>query len=80
MRKLLICATQEIAAKLEEILRHNFDVKLDILGYNAVNVVCEILAEVQRKWVTVCRFSRTESLQDILTMFRINLRLITKKS
>ena len=80
MRKLLIRATQELAAKLEEKLRHDFDVKVDILDYNTVNIVCEILAEVRRKWVTVCRFSHTESLQDILTMFRINLQLITKKS
>ena len=38
-----------------------------------LNVVCEILAKVRRKWVTICRFVPYENLDDILTMFRVNL-------
>jgi len=31
MQKLLICATKELATKLEEKLRHHYDVQSDIL-------------------------------------------------
>jgi hypothetical protein len=31
MQKLLICVTKELAFKLEEKLRHHYDVQLDIL-------------------------------------------------
>jgi hypothetical protein len=31
MQKLLICATKDLATKLEEKLRHHYDVQLDIL-------------------------------------------------
>ena len=45
-----------------------------------VNIACEILAQVQRKWITICRFVPNENLDDILTMFRVNLELRTKRA
>ena len=80
MRKLLIRATYELASRLEDKLRHNYDVRVHVLDDRTTSVVCEISAEVRRKWVTVCRFAHTENLEDILTMFRVNLELKTKKT
>ena len=79
VRKLLIRATHELASRLEEKLRHNYDVRVHVLDDRTIIVVCEISAEVRRKWVTVCRFAHTENLEDILTMFRVNLELKTKR-
>ena len=60
-----------------KISRHNYDINAYILDDNAVNVECEVLAAVRRNG-SVCRFAHVESLQDILTMFRINLQLKQK--
>lgn len=60
-----------------EISRHNYDINVYILDDNAVDVECEILAEVRRNGL-VCRSAYIESSQDILTMFRINLQLKQK--
>ena len=79
MRKLLIRATYELASRLEDKLRHNYDVRVHVLDDSTTSVLCEISAEVRRKWVTVCWFAHTENLEDILTMFSINLELKTKK-
>ena len=79
VRKLLIRATHELASRLEDKLRHNYDVRVHVLDDRTTSVVCEISAEVRRKWVTVCRFAHTENLEDILTMFSVNLELKTKR-
>jgi hypothetical protein len=60
-----------------EISRHNYDINVYILDDNAVNVECEMLAGARRNGL-VCRFAHIESLQDTLTMFRINLQLKQK--
>jgi len=60
-----------------EISRHNYDINAYILDDNAVNVECEILAEVRRNGL-VCRFEHIESSQDMLTVCRINLQLKQK--
>lgn len=80
MKKLLIHATKELAIKLEEKLRHRYDVQLDILDEhddkNKSNVnVCEIKVKIRKDWVTLCRFAPNENLKDILTMFQINYEL-----
>jgi hypothetical protein len=80
MQKLLIRATKELAIKLEEKLRHHYDVQLEILdGHedkNKVNTdVCEIRAKIRRDWITLCRFTPNENLKDILTMFQVNYEL-----
>ncbi|MGA7543784.1 MAG: hypothetical protein WBW34_12050 [Nitrososphaeraceae archaeon] len=79
MQKLLIRATHEVAYKLEEKLRHRYDIQVYVLDDNIANVVCEILAKVRRKWVTICRFVPYENLDDILTMFRVNFELRTRR-
>jgi hypothetical protein len=84
MQKLLICATKDLATKLEEKLRHHYDVKLDILdSHNDKNGdsinVCEIKAKIRRDWITLCRFVHNENLKDILTMFQVNYELKARR-
>jgi demethoxyubiquinone hydroxylase (CLK1/Coq7/Cat5 family) len=84
MQKLLIRATKEIATKLEEKLRHHYDVQLDTLGdqdnnNNTNAIVCEIKAKVKRNWITICRFAPNENLKDILTMFEVNYELKARR-
>jgi hypothetical protein len=72
MQKLLICVTKELAFKLEEKLRHHYDVQLDILDdHDDKNKddtdVCKIKA-------TLCS-APNENLRDILTMFQVNYEL-----
>jgi hypothetical protein len=84
MKKLLIYATKELAIKLEEKLRHRYDVQLDILDdhddKNKSNVnVCEIKVKIRKDWVTLCRFAPNENLKDILTMFQVNYELKARR-
>jgi hypothetical protein len=84
MKKLLICATKELAIKLEEKLRHHYDVQLNILDdhddKNKSNAdVCEIKVKIIKDWVTLCRFASNENLKDILTMFQVNYELKARR-
>ena len=84
MKKLLICAPKELAIKLEEKLRHHYDVQLDTLDdhddKNKSNAnVCEIKVKIKKDWVTLCRFSPNENLKDILTMFQVNYELKARR-
>ena len=84
MKKLLIHATKELAIKLEEKLRHRYDVQLDILDdhddKNKSNVnVCEIKVKIRKDWVTLCRFAPNENLKDILIMFQVNYELKARR-
>ena len=84
MQKLLICATKELATKLEEKLMHHYDVQSDILeGHDDNNksnaIVCEIKVKVKREWITICRFAPNENLKDILTMFQVNYELKARR-
>lgn len=68
MQKLLIRATKELAIRLEEKLRHHYDVQLEILyGHddkNKANInVCEVKAKVRRDWIKLCRFAPNENLK-----------------
>lgn len=69
-----------MAYKLEEKLRHHYNVKIYALEDNIANVVCEILAKVRENWIIICRFAPYENLDDILTMFRVNFELKAKRS
>lgn len=79
LQKLLIRAPQEVAYKLEEKLRHCYDIQICVLDDNIANEVCEILANVRKRWITMCRFASYENLDDILTMFRVNFELRTRR-
>jgi hypothetical protein len=72
MQRILIYAPGQVANKLEEKLRHKYDVEVGIVPYDAV---CEIKANIRRSWVTICRFTSDENLKDIMTMFEVNYEL-----
>ena len=76
MRRILICASNAIARKLEDRLRHTFDVEVKII----TSEVCEIKAKIRRDWVTICRFADNENLNDVLTMFQVNYELKSRQS
>lgn len=80
MQKILIMAIDPIKSQLEEKLRVRFDVETMTIPKDGI---CEIKANIKRDWITVCRFSASENLRDILTMFEVNYELrtrITKRS
>jgi len=74
MRKILISAPEMIVNKLEERLRHKYDVQIKTIPKDA-GAVCEIKANIRRGWITICRFAYDENLKDILTMFEVNYEL-----
>ncbi|HKG88763.1 MAG TPA: hypothetical protein VKA95_10580 [Nitrososphaeraceae archaeon] len=54
MRKILISAPELIINKLEEKLRHKYDVQIKPIP-NDASAVCEIKAKVGRDMITICR-------------------------
>ena len=71
MRRILICAPDSIARRLEDKLRHKFDVEIKIVSSD----VCEIKGKIKRDWVPICTFAHNENLKDVRTMFQVNNEL-----
>jgi hypothetical protein len=71
VRRILICAPDSVAKRLEDKLRHKFDVEVKIVSDD----VCEIKGKIKRDWVSICRFAHNENLNDVLTMFEVNYEL-----
>ena len=70
-------AMEPLKSQLEEKLRFQFDVEsVDITN----NGICEIKAKLKRDWITICRFTASENLRDILTMFEVNYELRARNS
>lgn len=77
MQKIMIMAMEPLKSQIEEKLRFQFDVEsID----NSNNGICEIKAKLKRDWITICRFSASENLKDILTMFEVNYELRSRNS
>jgi hypothetical protein len=74
MRKVTIQAPGGIATVLEEKLRRKYEVKVEVIPDNP-KAVCKIMARKNRKWITICSFASDENIQDIITMFEVNLQL-----
>ena len=72
MQKILILAPGALAYKLEEKLRHKFDVETTLPDTESL---CQIRAKIRRSWITICSFASDENLKDILTMFEVNYEL-----
>jgi predicted peptidase len=71
----MICAPREITRLLSERLRQQYEVQsVTVENYDS-HSICKIQAKVSGKWVTICRFSPYENLQDVLTMFKVNLQI-----
>jgi hypothetical protein len=76
MQKILIRAPEELARKLEESLRRNYDTRTEPFEeYGSTTEICEIRAKIVRQWITICRFASDESLKNIITMFKVNLEI-----
>ena len=76
MQKILIRAPEELARKLEERLRQNYDIRTEIFeDHSCTSGICEIKAKIFRQWITVCRFASDESLKNIITMFKVNFEI-----
>ena len=78
MQKILVRAPPDLAHKLEETLRRNYDVRTEISESDSEEI-CEIEARITRDWITICRFAPDENLKDILTMFKVNLEIKSRR-
>ena len=74
MRKIFITASQKIINQLEKKFRHNFEI--DFEYSDSLEGKIELIKN--NKWVTICRFSSNESLDNIVTMFNVNYEIKSK--
>ena len=78
MQKILVRAPPDLAHKLEETLRRNYDVRTEISESDSEEI-CEIEARITRDWITICRFAPDENIKDIVTMFKVNLEIKSRR-
>jgi hypothetical protein len=71
LRKIFITASQKIINQLEKKLRHNFEIEFEYS--DSLEGKIEVIKN--NRWVTICRFSSNESLDNILTMFNVNYEI-----
>ena len=74
MRKIFITASQTIINQLEKKFRHNFEIEFEYS--DSLEGKSEVIKN--NKWVTICRFSSNESLDNIVTMFNVNYEIKSK--
>jgi hypothetical protein len=78
LQKILVRAPPDLAHKLEETLRRNYDVRTEISESDSEEI-CEIEARITRDWITICRFAPDENIKDIVTMFKVNLEIKSRR-
>jgi len=71
MKKIFITSSEKIVNQLERKLRYNFDIDYKYSDRKEG----KIEARKKNEWVTICRFSSDENLDDILTMFNVNYEI-----
>ncbi|HEX5186446.1 MAG TPA: hypothetical protein VFV86_06105 [Nitrososphaeraceae archaeon] len=71
MKKIFITSSEKIINQLEQKLRHKFDI--DFKYSNRLEGKIE--ARKNNEWITICRFSSDENLDNILTMFDVNYEI-----
>ncbi|MDW3611956.1 MAG: hypothetical protein QOK90_07510 [Nitrososphaeraceae archaeon] len=74
MRKIFITASQKIINQLEKKFRHNFEIEFEYS--DSLEGKIEVIKN--NRWVTICRFSSNESLDNIVTMFNVNYEIKSK--
>jgi hypothetical protein len=74
LRKIFITASQKIINQLEKKFRHNFEIEFEYS--DSLEGKIEVIKNNQ--WVTICRFSSNESLDNIVTMFNVNYEIKSK--
>jgi hypothetical protein len=70
----MIRAPKGVATLLEEKLRNTCEVEIEVIPDHPKSV-CQIMAKISRKWITICSFASDENLMDIVTMFEVNYHL-----
>ena len=73
MRKIFITASEKIINQLEKKFRHNFEIEFEYS--DSLESKIEVIKN--NTWVTICRFSLDESLDNIVTMFNVNYEIHT---
>jgi hypothetical protein len=73
LRRIFITASQEIINQLEKKFRKNFEIEFEYS--DSVEGKIEVIKN--NRWVTICRFSSNESLDNIVTMFNVNYEIYT---
>lgn len=74
MRKIFITASEKIVNQLEKKFRHNF--KIEFEYSDSLEGKIEVIKN--NRWVTICRFSSNESIDNIVTMFHVNYEIKSK--
>lgn len=74
MKKIFITAPQKIINQLEKKFRHNFEIEFEYS--DSLEGKIEVIKN--NRWVTICRFSSNESLDNIVTMFNVNYEIKSK--
>lgn len=74
MRKIFITASEKIINQLEKKFRHNFEIEFEYS--DSLEGKIEVIKN--NRWVTICRFSSNESIDNIVTMFRVNYEIKSK--
>jgi hypothetical protein len=74
MRKILITASEKIINQIEKKLRHEFEIDFEYSDSSE----SKIEAKKDNKWITICRFSSDENLDNIITMFNVNYEIKCK--
>ena len=71
---MFITASKTIINQLEKKFRHNFDIEFEYS--ESLEGKIEVLKN--NKWITICRFSVDESVENIVTMFNVNYEIHCK--
>lgn len=74
MRKIFITASEKIINQLEKKFRHNFEIEFEYS--DSLEGKIEVIKN--NRLVTICRFSSNESIDNIVTMFRVNYEIKSK--
>ena len=74
MRKILITASEKNVNQIEKKLRNNFEIDFEFSNLPEG----KIEAKKDNKWITICRFSSDENLDNVITMFNVNYEIKCK--
>ena len=74
MRKILITASENFVNQIEKRLRYNFEIDFEYSD----SPEGKIEAKKDNRWVTICRFSSDENLDNVITMFNVSYEIKCK--
>ena len=74
MRKIFVTASEKIVNQIENKFRHHFEIEFEYSDSSEGKI--EVIKN--KHWVTICRFSSNESIDNIVTMFNVNYEIKCK--